>query len=81
MFLGGLYEVLGMFGICKKGKGSIMPKKNLRSCRMLLTAQTVYNLFRLAAMAGYGQHIVRVVDKLVRDKMLELRGDNNGIKM
>lgn len=73
--------MLGMFGICKKGKGSIMPKKNLRSCRMLLTAQTVYNLFRLAAMAGYGQHIGRVVDKLVRDKMLELRGDNNGIKM
>lgn len=58
-----------------------MPKKNLRSCRMLLTSQTVYNLFRLATMAGYGKHIGRVVDKLVRDKMLELRGDNNGIKM
>ena len=51
-----------------------MPKKNLRSCRMLLTSQTVYNLFRLAAMAGYGKHIGRVVDKLVRDKMLELKG-------
>lgn len=67
--------MLGMFGSCEKGKGSIMPKKNLRSCRMLLTSQTVYNLFRLAAMAGYGKHIGRVVDKLVRDKMLELRGD------
>lgn len=51
-----------------------MPKKNLRSCRMLLTSQTVYNLFRLAAMAGYGRHIGKVVDKLVRDKMLELKG-------
>lgn len=71
----------GMFGSGEKGKGRIMPKKNLRSCRMLLTSQTVYNLFRLAAMAGYGRHIGKVVDKLVRDKMLELRGDNNGIKM
>lgn len=59
-----------------------MPKKNLRSCRMLLTSQTVYNLFRLAAMAGYGKHIGRVVDKLVRDKMIELKWSNNdGIKM
>lgn len=58
-----------------------MPKKNLRSCRLLLTSQTVYNLFRLAAMAGYGRHIGKVVDKLVRDKMLELKCDNNGIKM
>lgn len=54
-----------------------MPKKNLRSCRMLLTSQTVYNLFRLASMAGYGKHIGRVVDKLVRDKMLELRGNRD----
>ena len=70
-----MYEVPGMFGSCEKGEERIMPKKNLRSCRMLLTSQTVYNLFRLAAMAGYGKHIGRVVDKLVRDKMLELRGD------
>lgn len=54
-----------------------MPKKNLRSCRLLLTSQTVYNLFGLAGMAGYGKHIGRVVDKLVREKMLELKGEKH----
>lgn len=38
-----------------------------------MTAQTAYNLDRLAAMCGYREP-GRVVDKLVRAKMLELNG-------
>ena len=48
-------------------------KKNLRRVTLLVTAQTAYNLDRLAAMCGY-QEPGRVVDKLVREKMLELNG-------
>lgn len=39
----------------------------------LVTAQTAYNLDRLAAMCGYREP-GHVVDKLVREKMLELNG-------
>ena len=46
-------------------------KKNLRRVTLLVTAQTAYNLDRLAAMCGYREP---VVDKLVREKMLELNG-------
>ena len=38
-----------------------------------VTAQTAYNLDRLAAMCGYREP-GHVVDKLVREKMLELNG-------
>lgn len=38
-----------------------------------MTAQTAYNLNRLAAMCGYREP-GHVVDKLVREKMLELNG-------
>ena len=48
-------------------------KKNLRRVTLLVTAQTAYNLDRLAAMCGYREPD-RVVDKLVREKMLELNG-------
>ena len=41
--------------------------------RELVTAQTAYNLDRLAAMCGYREP-GHVVDKLVREKMLELNG-------
>ena len=48
-------------------------KKNLRRVTLLVTAQTAYNLDRLAAMRGYREP-GHVVDKLVREKMLELNG-------
>lgn len=48
-------------------------KKNLRRVTLLVTAQTAYNLDRLATMCGYREPS-HVVDKLVREKMLELNG-------
>lgn len=48
-------------------------KKNLRRVTLLVTAQTAYNLDRLAAMCGYREP-GHVVDKLAREKMLELNG-------
>lgn len=48
-------------------------KKNLRRVTLLVTAQTAYSLDRLAAMCGYREP-GHVVDKLVREKMLELNG-------
>lgn len=48
-------------------------KKNLRRITLLVTAQTAFNLDRLAAMCGYREPD-HVVDKLVREKMLELNG-------
>ena len=47
-------------------------KENLRGLNALVTAQTLGNRERLAAMAGYGSP-GRVIDKLVRDHMLALR--------
>lgn len=51
-------------------------RKNMRRLSILVTAQTAKNLEKLAAMSGY-REIGRVVDKLVRDRMLYLRGGNN----
>ena len=48
-----------------------MSRKNLRRLSVLVTAQTAYNLARLAAMDGGNQG--RVLDKLVRDRMLMLK--------
>lgn len=45
-------------------------KKNLRRLSVLVTAQTLYNLQKLADMAGS-----RDVDKLTREKMLALKGE------
>lgn len=50
-----------------------MRKSNLRRVSMLVTCQTAGNLEKLAKMAGYGNQVGRVVDKLTRDRMLELR--------
>lgn len=47
-------------------------KKNLRRISVLVTAQTANNLDRLAAMCGLRDQ-GRVIDKLVREKMLDLR--------
>ena len=46
-------------------------QKNIRRISVLVTAQTAYNLARLAAMDGGNQG--RVIDKLVRDRMLMLK--------
>lgn len=48
-----------------------MSKKNLRRLSALVTAQTLYNLAKLAAMDGGNQG--RVIDKLVRDRMVMLK--------
>lgn len=48
-------------------------KKNLRRVSLLITAQTAYNLEKLAAMCGYREK-GHVVDKLVREKMLMMNG-------
>ena len=45
----------------------------MRRISVLVTAQTAYNLDKLAAMCGYREP-GHVVDKLVREKMLELNG-------
>ena len=45
--------------------------KNKRRIVLLVTPQTVYNLQRLADMDKTSPG--RVVDKLVRDRMIELR--------
>ena len=47
-------------------------KKNLRRLSVLITAQTMGNLEKLADMEGCGS-TGRVIDKLVRDHMLTLR--------
>lgn len=49
-----------------------MGKKNLRRVSVLVTAQTLKNLQRLANMSGYNE-LGLVIDKLTREKMLSLR--------
>lgn len=48
-----------------------MKKKNMRRISVLVTAQTLHNIAKLAAMDGGNEG--RVIDKLVRDRMLLLR--------
>lgn len=50
---------------------TVSRQKNMRRISVLVTAQTAYNLARLAAMDGGNQG--RVLDKLVRDRMLMLK--------
>ena len=47
-------------------------RTNQRRIRILVTAQTLWHLEDLAKICGY-QEIGRVVDKLVREKMVSLR--------
>lgn len=47
-------------------------RKNLRRTSVVVTAQTLYNLEKLAAACGY-KDIGRVIDKLTREKMVENR--------
>ena len=51
-------------------------KKNMRRISVLVTAQTAYNLEKLAAMCGYKEQ-GRIIDKLVREKMIMLGGQRN----
>lgn len=55
-----------------------MGKKHKRKLTVRVTPQTAYNLERLAAMGNMNSP-GRVVDKLVRDKMLSMSGraENN----
>lgn len=47
-----------------------MNKKNLRRISVVVTAQTLWHLRQLAAMAGYGEKdIGRVIDKLIRERL------------
>jgi hypothetical protein len=46
-------------------------KKNLRRISVLVTAQTAYNLRKLADMDGQ-RNEGRVIDKLVRDRMVQI---------
>lgn len=50
-------------------------KKNMRRVSLRVTAQTLYNLERLRQM-GEMKNLGRVVDKLVREKMISLRKDS-----
>lgn len=45
-------------------------KKNMRRISLLVTAQTAWHIQQLARIAGVDQG--RVVDKLVRDRMVML---------
>lgn len=57
-----------------------MDKKNLRKIKCTVTAQTLYNLEHMAAAMGTS-NIGRVIDKLTREKMIEMKstkGTNNG---
>ena len=48
----------------------------MRRISVLVTAQTAYNLDKLAAMCGYKEQ-GRIIDKLVREKMIMLGGRRN----
>lgn len=50
-----------------------MSKKNMRRMSVLVTAQTAYNLEKLRKICGY-KYTGKVVDKLVREKMIEMKG-------
>ena len=55
-------------------------KKNMRRVSLRVTAQTLYNLERLRQM-GELRDLGRVVDKLVREKMISLHKDHvNAVK-
>lgn len=61
-------------------------KKNKRRVSVLITAQTLWHLENLAWASGYGKDIGKVIDKLTREKALQMsarpgygkRGEYNG---
>lgn len=52
-------------------------RKNLRRLSLLVSAQTAWNLEKLARMSGYGDNLGKVVDKLVREKMILMKGNQD----
>lgn len=48
-------------------------KRNLRRLNCKVTAQTLWNLHKLAKMDKCGDNIGKVIDKIVKEKMLSLR--------
>lgn len=50
-------------------------RKNLRRLSLLVSARTAWNLHKLARMCGYGDNVGKVVDNLVREKMISLKED------
>ena len=55
----------------KNQYAAALNRRNLRKLTIKVTPQTAYNLHRLADMGNIP--VGRVVDKLVRDRMIELR--------
>ena len=55
----------------KNQYAAALNRRNLRKLTIKVTPQTAYNLQRLADMENIP--VGRVVDKLVRDRMIELR--------
>lgn len=53
--------------------GDGMSKKPTRKITVRVTPQTAYNLELLMAMSGV-KSVGRVIDKLVRDRMVALKG-------
>ena len=51
-----------------------MKEKNLRRISAIVTSQTAYNIEKLRRICGY-KSVGRVIDKLVREKMIEMKGD------
>lgn len=48
-------------------------KKNMRRVSVLISAQTLWNLGKLAKMAKYGDNIGKVIDNLVREKRISMK--------
>jgi hypothetical protein len=50
----------------------MLDKKNLRTIKIRVTAQTLWHLERLAALSGWGEKdLGRVVDKIIRTNCAE----------
>ena len=56
-----------------KDLGGSCEMKNLRRLICKVTPQTLWNLQKLAKMMRYGDNLGKVVDKLVREKMISLK--------
>lgn len=50
----------------------------LRRLSCKVTPQTLWNLQKLARIQKYGDNLGKVIDKLVREKMLSMRIERDG---
>ena len=58
---------------CKDSMGgNQMKKPHLKPLHCKVTPMTFFNLKKLAKMNKYGDNIGKVIDKLVRDRMVQL---------